>query len=153
MSIQGKSRRSFQTEKNGGKLAGEASETAFSPFSAGEFTQTENPRKCLISRQLSETKKPTDRKGRQWAIGNEWSDKLGDSEPFSGVLQSQTRDLFKSQPSGERIIVVFRLEKQAEKVVWFLIGANGPSARRMDRRVRNGTILGGGSVVNRAAWN
>ena len=33
----GESRRSFQTEKNGGKAAGEASETAFSPFSAGLF--------------------------------------------------------------------------------------------------------------------
>ncbi len=63
---------------------------------------------------------------------NEWSDKLGPSEPFSGVLQSLTRDLFESQPSGERKIVVFRLEKQAEKVVWFLIGVNGPSARRME---------------------
>ena len=55
----------------------------------------------------------------------------GGSEPFSGVLQSLTRDLFESQPSGERKIVVFRLEKQAEKVVWFLIGADGPSAQRM----------------------
>jgi hypothetical protein len=80
-----------------------------------------------------------------------WSDKLGDSEPFSGILQSQTRDLFKSQSSGERIIVVFRLEKQAEKVVWFLIGANGPSARRIGGRVRNETIIGGGFVGNRVA--
>jgi len=64
---------------------------------------------------LSETKKPTDRKGRQWAIGNEWSDKQGNSEPFSGVLQSQTRDLFKSQPSGERKSVVPRLENSPGK--------------------------------------
>ena len=56
----------------------------------------------------------------------------GGSEPFSGVLQSQTRDLFESQPSRERKTVVFRLEKQAEKVVPSLIGANGPSAWRMD---------------------
>ena len=42
------------------------------------------------------------------------------------------RDLFESQPSGERKIVVSHPEKQAEKVVWFLIGTNRPSARRMD---------------------
>jgi hypothetical protein len=53
----------------------------------------------------------------------------GGSEPFSGVLQSLTRDLFESQPFGGRKTVVFRLEKQAEKVVWFLIGVNGPSVR------------------------
>ena len=61
-----------------------------------------------------------------------WSNKQGDSEPFFGGLQSLTRDLFESQSSGERENVVFCLEKQAEKVVWFLIGVNGPSARRMD---------------------
>ena len=73
---------------------------------------------------------------------NEWSDKLGDSEPFSGILQSQTRDLFKSQPSGERIIVVFRLEKQAEKVVWLLIGVKGSSAQRMYGRLHVGVSWG-----------
>ena len=36
-----------------------------------------------------------------------WSDKLGDAEPFSGVLQSLTRDLFKIQPPGEWKTVVF----------------------------------------------
>ena len=56
------------------------------------------------------------------------------SEPFSGVLQSLNRDLFESQPSGERK-TCFPSQKKAEKVVWFLIGANGPSARRMDRQL------------------
>ena len=55
-----------------------------------------------------------------------------DLEPFSGVLRSLIRDLFKSQPSGERKTVVLHLEKQVEKVVSSSIGANGPSARRVD---------------------
>ena len=56
----------------------------------------------------------------------------GDLEPFSGVLRSLTRDLFKSQPPGERKTVGFRLGEGFEKVIPSLIGANGPSARRMD---------------------
>ena len=66
----------------------------------------------------------------------------GGSEPFSGVLHSRTRGLFERQPSGEWEIVVFRLKKQAEKVVWFLIGVNGPSARRMGGRLHVGVSWG-----------
>ena len=54
----GESRRSFQTEKNGGKTSGEAPETAFSSFSAGDFPQTENSHKCRSLSRLAETKQP-----------------------------------------------------------------------------------------------
>ena len=64
---------------------------------------------------------------------NEWSDEQGDSEPCFGVLQSLTRGLFESQPSGEWKTVVFYLGQKAGKTVSSLIGANGPSARRRDR--------------------
>ena len=42
-------------------------------------------------------------------------DKLGSSEPFSGVPKSPTRDLFESQPQGERKSVVPRLENSPGK--------------------------------------
>ena len=72
----------------------------------------------------------------------------GDLEPFSGVLRSLTRDLFKYQPSGERNPVVLHLEKQAEKVVSSLIGADGPSARRMDIGAR----LSGKDIEKGVVW-
>ena len=54
----GESRRSFQTEKNGGKTFGEASETTFYPFSAGKLLETENSRKFRCLRRMAETKQP-----------------------------------------------------------------------------------------------
>ena len=41
---------------NGGKAVGERAETAFYPFSAGGWAQTENLHKCLISRWLAENR-------------------------------------------------------------------------------------------------
>ena len=56
---------------------------AFSPFSAGEFTQTENPRKCLISRRLAETKQPTDGKAVNGLREKRWSERRdSNSRPF-----------------------------------------------------------------------
>ena len=62
----------------------------------------------------------------------------GGAESFSDVFKSLTRDLFESQSSRELKNVVFRLEKQVEKVILFLVGVNGLSAWRMDGRLHIG---------------
>ncbi|MBP5671748.1 MAG: hypothetical protein J6X49_05120 [Victivallales bacterium] len=84
---------------------------------------------------------------------NEWSDKLGPSEPFSGVLQSQTRDLFESQPSRERKTVVPRLENSPGKGRFVLDWREWTIRVENGRRVRNRTIIGSDSVGNRMARN
>ena len=66
-------------------------------------------------------------------------EQAGGAESFSGVFKSLTRDLFESQSSRELKNVVFLLKKNGfEKVVLFLIGVNGLSARRMDGRLHIG---------------
>ena len=63
----------------------------------------------------------------------------GGAESFSDVFKSLTRDLFESQSSRELKNVVFLLKKNGfEKAVLFLVGVNGPSARRMDGRLHIG---------------
>ena len=63
---------------------------------------------------------------------NEWSDKAG---RFRTVLRRSplaNPRPFQISVLGRTEVTVLHLEKQAEKVVSSLIGANGPSAWRMD---------------------